>query len=466
MAYVDLRNRAPEVERLPDSRQRVTDIADVLAVSVKDPAKILSLVWLPWGTAHPKYTDCRLIKQFVAGQRPSERLMDPETSPEAHPCHLTRVYETIDASLETAVGNADVVWDQENIKTVTQTYIQLSTGTAVYQVPGVTAAPAPHTDSVLREEQRTDDGTLRTIKRVYVNGGLIAQSDDTKNNGALLIETLTYIRTVPTTPTGYTLIRTVKKGPLGLPIYDYVFAKGDGLVVDEIRTREDGLREQTYISLGTKQTPTGVVIRDETSQEDGYVRYTVTSMQSAAGGDPTGATLTLPRNVMFTYPGRAKSYNKTIFETWHAVDVFLSPPVEVPIAGQLAISYQTSNALGTIGTRWLPTEWATEEAAWYGLGGYPQFHIEALRGYRSVDDTPITITYGSLDTNGGTMLGQTAFGGSDGVLTCYGGPEDPVGNTYTFDATLEVAFTSTAGVVYYRKSVLTATIPSQPSLPV
>jgi hypothetical protein len=43
-----------------------------------------------------------------------------------------------------------------------------------------------------------------------------------------------------------------------------------------------------------------------------------------------------------------------------------------------------------------------------------------------------------------------------------GGPEDPVGNTYTIETPLlEEAFTDIDGTQYYRKTIITATIPAQ-----
>jgi hypothetical protein len=70
---------------------------------------------------------------------------------------------------------------------------------------------------------------------------------------------------------------------------------------------------------------------------------------------------------------------------------------------------------------------------------------------------------------GGTSLscmGNTVFGGMKANVVCTGGPVDPCGNTYTLDATLEPAYTDTAGTTVYRKTLVTATIPAQVALPV
>ena len=292
-----------------------------------------------------------------------------------------------------------------------------------------------------------------------------------RNQGKLVIYRRTALGKQAPTPEAtiggtVVLISTVARTD-GSDYYDYTWAEGEGVIDHSIRSRNDGLREETYVSLGEKVANLyGVLIVDDAEEMSGVTKYTTTAIQAANGASPLAASLTLPRNVRFPYPGRAKAYSKNIVAAWYAYDVFLSPPVEVELPGTVTMTYQADNSLGSVGTRWQPTAWATIEAAWYGLGGYPQSHIEALRGYRSVSATPITATFGSLDTNGGTMLGQTAFGGSTGTLTVYGGPPDPGGNTYTMDAYLEVAFTSTAGTVYYRKVVVSVTVPAQSALPV
>ena len=100
MAYIDDKNRAPKVERLPDLRERVTRQYDVINFVGKTPAQILADVWLPWGTADKSYANCLLIKQDVGGQ-----LDQPFETPTKNPPQLTRVYEQISPTGETMVGN-------------------------------------------------------------------------------------------------------------------------------------------------------------------------------------------------------------------------------------------------------------------------------------------------------------------------------------------------------------------------
>ena len=229
---IDLRNRAPTVERLPDSRQRVTRAYDVQTQGVRTPAAILAEVWLPWGTADETYTGCRLTKQEVLGQHPAGQGQrgDPTVSPERHPPLLTRIFEELSATAETAVGNADVSIGQDALITVKQDWLQFSTGTALYGTVGTDVAPAPWGQCVLKEQIDTDDGTLRTIKRIYISKGEIAVDTQIKNEGALTIQTHTYVGMVPPTPSGYTVINQSVEYPNGNPVYRYTFAKGNGVI--------------------------------------------------------------------------------------------------------------------------------------------------------------------------------------------------------------------------------------------
>lgn len=503
-------------------------------------------------------------------------------------------YEQISDTGETQVGGTETTVLEDGRVSRTLTYIQFSN---VAYTP--TAAGTAGSGGFLLNEVANDNGSVRTIRRTYVESGLLSQADETKNNGKLLIRTLTYAITTPPTPSGYTLISENRRGPDGYEILTYTFAKGDGQIsqedsvrndgklllrtirhltapggsnpistpggyvsignsfqeadgyriwtasfadgdgeisrdtsyrqsVDEgtsgltfitvrhltassvssnpvsipggfiltgvdrsdqdgyrvwtvsfargdgivdtsITARQDGLREVTIVSLGTKEVPDGVVIRDDEREADGYVVYTVTSIQAADGdADPTAASIEFERYVPFTYPGRAKAYNYTSASpAWENYDVFRSPPVTADVVGTITVTYQTSDEIGSVSNYWNPSEWAVIEADWTTLGEVPGHQISALPGYRSVSDTPLTFVASTIASDAaGTMLGNVVYGGTTATLVVYGGPDDPGGNTYTLDVTVEPAFTSITGTVYYRRTQVVATIPAQDALPV
>ena len=72
MGLIDLRQRAPKNDILPDLRQRVTRSYDVIRSLPQNPTTIgtqlgLSEIILPWGTADDSYEDCLLVGQSLSG---------------------------------------------------------------------------------------------------------------------------------------------------------------------------------------------------------------------------------------------------------------------------------------------------------------------------------------------------------------------------------------------------------------
>ncbi|HEX2101005.1 MAG TPA: hypothetical protein VHF69_10095 [Candidatus Synoicihabitans sp.] len=266
-----------------------------------------------------------------------------------------------------------------------------------------------------------------------------------------------------------TLVDSNAREEDGHVLYSYRWAEGFGIISQTVQPRGNGLRTQTYVSLGMKQTPSGVVIAEDQDEIDGVTRYTVTSMQNAAGNSPTMGALTFEKFVPFVYPGRAKAYSRTVSgSSRRLADVFLSPPVETEVKATIEISYTTSNTVSSTG-RWQPKEWATVEAKFLTNKGRPLDIIKGLRGYRTTSSSTVSVsmpTFPDSDSPGGTIMGYNVYGGTTGTLRVIGGPENPDGKTYVLDAAIEPAFQGVDGTQYYRKTVVTATIPAQPGLPV
>lgn len=448
--------RIPEAIVLPDGRKRLTRYWRLSHTGTLPPQ--INLAWgtLDKGTAPAGWTGLRLTNRKIYD---THRFIKDD---DKHGI-IELVYEQIDESGETRVGEDDTTFLEDGRKAIVQEYLQFTTGTYAPQTVG-----SSHTPGYLQKEEAPDDGTLRRIKRTYVAAGLLSQTDETKNGGKLLIRSITEAVTVPSTPSGYALVDVKQQNPGGYPVYIYTFAKGSGLVIERIRSRQDGLREMTHIALGTRDAPAGIVIEDDYSEEDGYKMYTVTTMQTATGSsDVTGATLHVQRRVPFTYPGRAKAYTKTAGGNTF-IDVFLSPPIESEVTADVDISYQTSGDIGSLAHDfWEPEEWATIEAYWVGPYGYPALHVEALRGYRSVDETAVTATASIIDVGTDTAcMGKPVYGGTTAQVQVFGGPDDPGGTTFILHADTELAFTGTDGTKYYRLTLISAAIPTQPDLPI
>jgi len=123
------------------------------------------------------------------------------------------------------VGNPTVVVNQHGYLEVTYEWVQFSSNAFVPQTVGTTTAASPWAVCVLRDEEAPDDGTLRHIKRTYVEGGELSDVSEIRFNGRVTVRTLRYLNEVPPTPSGYTLVGPGVDYINGLPVYSYQFVK-------------------------------------------------------------------------------------------------------------------------------------------------------------------------------------------------------------------------------------------------
>lgn len=273
---LDQQNRPPKVDYLPDGRQLVTRFYDVLEYLPKDQARFGADVELAYATADAVYTNCRLVKQGMA---------DPSLKPSTDRHLYIRVYEELDASAETQVGQATKIRLEDGRDAWVYTYRQFTTGT---HTPGtIGSSTAPGNGSLfLQKVEAPDDGVVRTITRTYVDDGLLDQQDSVKNDGKLLLRTLVYAKTVPPTPGGYILTDTSVKNVNGFPVYTYGFAQGNGEISRRTSSENNDKLQRVVIthltasSVGTQPTSDplagGIAIVTGKSDQDGYSVWEVT----------------------------------------------------------------------------------------------------------------------------------------------------------------------------------------------
>jgi hypothetical protein len=253
--------RKPDIDVLPDGRIRITRYV-AAGHGDRDNGEVTEAI----GTQDSGLTTALLVK----------RAMGVETGKPA----IIKTYEVRSASAETQVGLPDVSYGDNGLRTVVQDFVQMSTGTYTPGTVGTTTAP---TDAgcVLQQEQMQDDGTTRQIRRVYISKGLISQSDETKNNGALLIKTLVYLNDAPSPnpPSGYTLVSTQVASPNGLETTTYTFASGTGKISQDDETKNNGallirtIRQLSLPAVTTNpiSTPSGYTLVSENyAEQDGY----------------------------------------------------------------------------------------------------------------------------------------------------------------------------------------------------
>ena len=315
--------------------------------------------------------------------------------------------------------------------------------------------------------------------------GTVNSTSNLSNQGKLKIYKITALGAAPTTPTAtiagtVTLIDSATRQSDGHVIYDYTWAEGKGVISARYQQRPGGLRLVTWVSLGqgyddTYMLPAGILLAKDSDDRDGHTVWTVSTMQLANGdADPTiGTAHSFTTMHPFRYPGRAKAITTTISAPGAKLcfDVYKSPPVDLLVLATVTITYQVSHELGAVSpTLWNPDNWATIIAKYWGWNAYPKAVVETLTGYRSVSATPIEFNGGAF---GGeqTCLGDRVYGAGSGTpysLTVFGGPANPDSTNYSLAAEIdaEPAFVAYGGTKYYRRTVISATIPAQTALPV
>lgn len=278
---------APVTEILPDGRKRLTRFFRITHKS-KIPAELdQAFNTIDLGeTPVPGWDGLlRLISKKVTDEvgRPGA-----DTNPT-----LVLTFEEIHETAETQVGEANITRLEDGRSAFVLEWLQftnLADGTLNPTTPRVVGSSITinATTVYLLKEEAPDDGCLRRIRRTYVTAGIIATDLQTKQNGSLLIRSITSVVTVPSTPAGFVRIGEPVQHPLGLPIYTYTYAKGDGEVAREInysQSSDEGtngvttvtIRHLTASSVSVNPiTPPGgmaLVMLDRTDQ-DGYRVWT------------------------------------------------------------------------------------------------------------------------------------------------------------------------------------------------
>ena len=195
----------------------------------------------------------------------------------------------------------------------------------------------------------------------------------------------------------------------------------------------------------------------------------------------------------------------------------LDPPVESKVGATVSVIFQSSGSIsgsdeiyddgsGPASKFWNPTEWAKTYVSGIGHQYRAFSDAKGLRGYRASNDVSgiteiepeanthnfysgggsawlpgYTVNiftfgdqlftkaesgsnyarvYGQSDANGRkfTVDSKRLYGETPFLLEVRGGPEDPRGNKYVLDIDIRPAFDDIDGNVYYKKTIVTATV--------
>jgi hypothetical protein len=358
--------------------------------------------------------------------------------------------------------------------------------TSLGVVPTTPSATIGGTVILIDSNTRQQDGYVLYDYTWAEGYGTISSSTESHNQGKLKIYNITSLGVNPSAPSptiGGTvvLIENSSREESGVTLYAKRWAEGVGVIEKRIQPREGGLRIETWVSIGQSydasfMTPVGVLAAKDSDDIDGITRWTVTCFQKNDGNDPTtGTALSYTTKRSFTYPGRAKAYGTSISVGYLGVktnyDVFKSPPVQALVDATISISYQTSTTIGALTySLWNPTDWATIRSWYLMWNAAPGAIVDSLPNYRAEGGYSVVSFNGGVTGYQESAFGNRVYGYGSGTpyfIEVTGGPSAPDGNTYTIETpTIEPAFIDYDGTQYYRKTIVTSTIPAQPSLPV
>ena len=205
--------------------------------------------------------------------------------------------------------------DTDSYREVTEVYIEAGTLSETTDKVGSQLAitieafgevPSTPSGYELAKEDVSDFEGISTNRYTFLNPSVLSRSIRTQNNGALIIETVEAFNETPTASTaGAVNIGEEVSNVEGIPTRRYTFAKGDGQIQVNKRPASPslaGVTEVTVVSYGTEVTPTGVLIAESETEEDGYVRYTKTALQ----GDIVGVKQTYKDVVDVEVPGEVE----------------------------------------------------------------------------------------------------------------------------------------------------------------
>lgn len=283
----------------------------------------------------------------------------------------------------------------------------------------------------------------------------------------------------------------------------------------------EGVVQVVTTFLHTEGTTVGPVTARSIGEFEGLRTISVTTLQDSDGNSiVNGGANTVHqynRMVDFTYPGILSLKQDEIDDDGTVTKLFnfeLDPPVQSKIESTISVIFQTSADIvagdftfddggGAADNLWNPTEWASTYISGIGHSYAPFSETQGLRGYRintTLSGVVDVSASGTLDwTSGGVGVftskgagyvqksssttsgslfarivgvsdatglrvvanGKRLFGSTPFELKIFGGPDDPVGTKFTLDVDLRPAFTDIDGNTYYKKTIITATIPSK-----
>jgi len=236
------------------------------------------------------------------------RLVSVQSSTQQDKYIVTLVYQTLGDSF-VQVKDDTISYEENGLRRVTRQSIAKA-GTDFQKTVGTTSITSQIDNETevtcfLANYEIDDTDSYREVTEVYLQSGILSNSVSTRNRGKLTIETVEAFNETPTSSiSGAVTIDSQVSNINGIPTRRSTFAKGAGQISVTSRPSTgplSGTKEVTVVSYGTPVQPSGTLISESESEENGYVRYVRTTLQPVGG--ITGVKYTYQDVVEVDVPG-------------------------------------------------------------------------------------------------------------------------------------------------------------------
>jgi hypothetical protein len=271
MSYEVLQGR-PIIESTPSGLRKITRFTKLNAEGAK--AANLSTYFIAYGTADAEFTTALLIGQRI--DRRSEQGIDVS---------LVQVYQELANNALTATTDVTESTSFDGRRVTRTTYLCKASQAASLRPAIGSGSPA-----VFQVDVEISGPVAKVVTSAIAitsAGFVLSTSDDTRNNGALLVRTIRTVGGAPGTPGGYTPTSTATQQVDGYTVYNYTFAKGTGQISQDDDTKNNGAlltRTIRYLTvpgtLGTTGTNpiatpgTYTLASESCAEQDGYRIWT------------------------------------------------------------------------------------------------------------------------------------------------------------------------------------------------
>lgn len=426
---------------------------------------------------------------------------------------ITKVYRAISGTTSTnTVGSTTLSTGEVLASSKIEDNTAFAELTEIYLESGILSVEQefnqPRDRITVRAFNQTSTEVDTALNEITQNHKLIAQSDDnfdgiktssytyeldshdvesTDENGLLTLTRSTilaaseeYTGTVGVTQVGNLFLAnfSVQETPhFNIVTEEYI--ESGILSIDKDYVSE-GVCKVTTTFLMEEETVVGPIVERSIGDFNGLKTISVSHMQNSVGQSLiSNENPAVSHKILsnFTYPGTVRLNQETLTGSstysFSAVDYALESPVNAKVPARMEIYFKDEDTISyeTGYDLWNPKEWAYGESKGIAWRYVPFSISRAFRGYRTTSvnayqDNDYSDT-GSLGQVGGAawnmISGRRIFANTTFHIFVQGGPEDPVGKTYTLDYSVSEAFQDLDGTKYY-KHIITKTdggIPTQ-----